>query len=74
MGKNPDPGSGMNIPDLIFVNLVSVSQVKINKILRGGSGSEIFVNTGYGSRHEKHRIRAPGYGMFIPDPQHWYNE
>jgi hypothetical protein len=29
MGKNPEPGSGMNIPDLIFENLVSVFVIKI---------------------------------------------
>jgi len=28
MGKNPEPGSGINIPDLIFEKLLSVSWVK----------------------------------------------
>jgi hypothetical protein len=33
MGKNLDPRSGMNIPDLIFENLVSVFGLKIFKFI-----------------------------------------
>jgi hypothetical protein len=31
MEKNPEPGSGMSMPDLILENLVSVFRVKILK-------------------------------------------
>jgi hypothetical protein len=41
MEKNPDPGSGMNIPDLVFVNLLSVFRVQNTEILLCGSGSGI---------------------------------
>jgi hypothetical protein len=34
-----EPGSGINIPDLIFEKYVSVFWVKNNEILRSGSGS-----------------------------------
>ena len=43
MEKNPDPGSGMNIPDLIFENWESVFWVKKNYLhFWCGSGSWIF--------------------------------
>jgi len=62
--KNPEAGSGLSIPDLIFENLVSVFLGKNTYILLYGSGSEIWDLPGSGM--EKDRS-----GINIPDPQHW---
>jgi hypothetical protein len=40
MEKNPDPGFGMNIPDLIFENLLSVfwvTKIRIRDLVNPGS-------------------------------------
>jgi hypothetical protein len=39
MEKNPDPGYGMNMPDLIFENLASVFGLKILKFFDADLGS-----------------------------------
>jgi hypothetical protein len=53
--KNPDPRSGMNIPDLIFQNFVSVFWVKIKKFFNSLMQIRIrdLVNPGTGIRDGK---------------------
>ncbi len=55
MGKNPDPGSGMNIPDYFSESLETVFRVKILIFFDAGPdpGSEIFLILDPRSRIEK---------------------
>jgi hypothetical protein len=50
MEKNAEPGSGMNIPDLIFENLVSVFCEKIIKLFNADPGIRDIVHPGSGNR------------------------
>jgi hypothetical protein len=63
MRENPEPGSGMNIPDLIFENLVLAFGLKIPKFFDAdpdpGSCQPWILDPGW----EK-------IGSGIPDPQH----
>ncbi len=74
--QHPDPGSGMNDPDHIFLELrnqfFAVFGVKILKFFDEDPGSGI---RDPGSGMETVRIRDgkksdPGSGINIPDPQH----
>ncbi len=55
----------MNNPDLIFENLVTVFWVKNTEMIWCKSGILSTLDPG------KPRIRDPGSGINIPDPQHW---
>jgi hypothetical protein len=52
MDKNPDPGSGMNIPDLIFENTRYQFVLKILKFFDGMRIRDL-INPGSGNR-DKH--------------------
>ena len=74
--QHPDPGSGMNNPDHIFLELrnhfFAFLGVKyLNSLMRirdPGSGMETVRIRDPGSGMEKSRIRDPGSGINIPDP------
>jgi hypothetical protein len=71
MEKNPEPGSGMNIPDLIFESLLSVFWLKILKFFYADPdlGSCQVVNPRSGIPDGK-----IGSGLNIPNPQHWFRD
>jgi hypothetical protein len=62
---DPDPGSGMNIPDYFSKSLETVFRVKNTLIFHAGPdpGSGIFLAL-------DPRCSDPGFGKNIPDPQH----
>jgi hypothetical protein len=67
--QHPDPGSGMNNPDIIFLSL------KTNFFAFLGVKIYKFFDEDPGSGMETDRIRDgkksdPGSGINIPDPQH----
>jgi hypothetical protein len=67
--QRQDPGSGMNIPDLIFENFVSVFWVKILKFLFADLDPGL-VNPGSTSQIRNtvcKKLRSGGSGINIPD-------
>jgi hypothetical protein len=66
--RGPGPGSGMNIPDLIFEFFC----VKNTQILRCESGFGILSALDHGSGMDNIRsgILDPGWKNRIPDPEH----
>jgi hypothetical protein len=58
MGKNPDPGSGMNISDLIYENFVKFLWVEIN--LNSLMRIRDFVNPGSGTAQVGSGFLDPG--------------
>jgi hypothetical protein len=59
--QDPDPASGMNIPDHISESLETIFGLKI---IRCGSGIFFTLDPGW-------KNSDPGSGINIPDPQHW---
>ncbi len=78
--QHPDPGSRIRDEQLglYFLELrnhfFGFFGVKILKFFDADSGSGIRNGdrSDLGSGMEKSRIRDPGFGINIPDPQHWY--
>ncbi len=73
-GKNRDPGSGKNIPDLKFENFFGL---RILTFLDADPYPGDLVNPGSGIRDGKVgsgvRDGKVGSGINIPDPQHCFN-
>jgi hypothetical protein len=71
--NNPEPGSGMNIPNLVFEYLVSVFGLKyLNPLMRIRIRDLVY--PGSGIRDGKNWIRDPGYTSRIRNTSwYWYS-
>ncbi len=70
MREKSDPVSGMNIPDHISESLETILGRKILKFTYTDPGLRELFDPGFRTQYGQIRIRGPGSGINIADPQH----